>query len=102
MTNDSDAERRKQELVNKRIERINKPDGLCYQCEKPADRYAPVGPIIITVTEPGDEIFAHEFCCWECIGHWFAVQAGWETPYANQDGYPPLDRKPEHDDDASL
>jgi hypothetical protein len=22
------------------------------------------------------EIWTHEFCCWECIAHWFARQAG--------------------------
>jgi hypothetical protein len=90
------------DLVKTRLERFWKPDGKCCQCEKPADRYHPVGPIIVRISEPNGETDTREFCCWECLGHWAAVQAGWEKPFANQDGYPPLDRKPEHNDDASL
>jgi len=62
--------------------RICPPDGNCRLCRQPADRYHPVGPLRVTISEPaiaeihGGETLVHEFCCWECLGHWAAVQAG--------------------------
>jgi hypothetical protein len=82
MTNDSEVERRRQELINERMERLHKPDGLCCQCEKPANRYHPIGPLIMRISERDQ--FTYEFCCWECIFHWGAMQAGREAPYAAQ------------------
>ena len=71
--------------VERRMRRFLQPDGRCYYCERPADHLHPVGPLVVTVKEPNDEELHHEFCCWECLGHWAAVQAGW-------DNYPlPLD-----------
>ena len=59
-------------------QRFYKPDGNCLWCGRPADQYHPVGPITITKSEPDDfdDIWAHEFCCWECLALWFAEQAG--------------------------
>lgn len=68
--------------LERRLRRLNKPDGNCSHCKRAADRHAPVGPIRISVTTPEDEPFAAsetftcEFCCWECLGHWAAEQAG--------------------------
>jgi hypothetical protein len=74
------------EVVNLRVERrmrrLREPDGNCFYCEHAADRYAPVGPLTVRVTmhndfEPGElETWTHEFCCWECLADWAAVQAG--------------------------
>ena len=70
--------------LERRLRRISKPDGCCYQCENSIDHLHPVGPLVITVTMPNDlepgerETFTHEFCCWECLGHWAAAQAGGE------------------------
>ena len=60
------------------MQRFPNPDGNCLWCGRPANQYHPVGPITITKSEPddGDEIWTHEFCCWECLAHWFAEQAG--------------------------
>ena len=67
-----------EDAVEEHLQRFRKPDGYCLHCQRPANRYHPVGPITVTVSEPddGDEIWTHEFCCWECIAHWFARQAG--------------------------
>ena len=64
--------------VEEHLQRFRKPDGYCLHCQRPANRYHPVGPVVVTVSAPddGDEIWTHEFCCWECIAHWFARQAG--------------------------
>lgn len=65
--------------IEKHLQRLRKPDGDCLHCRRPANRYHSVGPITITISEPDeDEIFSHEFCCWECLAHWFARQAGGE------------------------
>ena len=39
---------------------------------------SPGRPITITKSEPddGDDIWTHEFCCWECFADWAAAQAG--------------------------
>jgi len=60
------------------MQRFHQPDGHCLHCRRPANRSHPVGPITITVSEPDNcgEFFTHEFCCWECLAHWFATQAG--------------------------
>jgi hypothetical protein len=64
------------------LERFRAPDGNCLYCAKPADRYDPVGPIEIRISEPDSrhigEFFDHEFCTWECLAHWAAGQAGGE------------------------
>jgi hypothetical protein len=71
--------------LERRLRRIFKPDGRCYQCENFLDPLYSIGPLVITITMPNDlepgerETFTHEFCSWECLGHWAAVQAGWEN-----------------------
>ena len=67
--------------LERRLRRLEKPDGRCYYCEQPANQYHPVGPIVVKVSEPDDcgEVWAYEFCNWECLGHWAAVEAGWES-----------------------
>jgi hypothetical protein len=68
--------------LERQLRRIFKPDGRCYQCENPIDYFH--CPLVITITMPNDlepgerETFTHEFCCWECLGHWAAAQAGGE------------------------
>jgi hypothetical protein len=58
------------------LQRFQQPDGHCLQCGRPANQYHPVGPITVTISEPSDETFVHEFCNWKCFGEWAAVQAG--------------------------
>ena len=73
------------EVINLRLERrlrrLHKPDGNCFYCERAADRYHPVGPIVVKITEPDEcgNFYTYEFCNWECFGHWAAVQAGFES-----------------------
>jgi hypothetical protein len=62
--------------VEEHMRRFLNPDGNCLHCRKPANRLHPVGPITITISEPDNEILTHEFCCWECLAHRFARQAG--------------------------
>jgi hypothetical protein len=68
--------------LERRLRRIHKPDGNCAHCERAADRYHPVGPIVIKLTEPDEQgAFAtYEFCNWECLGRWAAIQAGFTPP----------------------
>ena len=66
-----------EDWVEEHLRRFRNSDGNCLHCRRPANRYHPVGPITITISEPDDdEIFTHEFCRWECLAHWFARQAG--------------------------
>jgi hypothetical protein len=52
-----------------------RPDGYCFHCREPADQHHPVGPLMVTISGP-DEAETHEFCNWECFGHWAAAAAG--------------------------
>jgi hypothetical protein len=68
-------------LTRDHMERFNKPDGKCLYCRQPVDRFHPIGPIVITVSDPDidaarGEPFVHEFCVWECFSHWAANQSG--------------------------
>jgi hypothetical protein len=61
--------------------RTERPDGRCFYCGQPADRFHPLGPITITVSDPDidsarGEPYVHEFCIWECFSHWAATQSG--------------------------
>jgi hypothetical protein len=63
--------------LERRLRRIMRPDGNCTHCERAADRYHPVGPITVTISEPdADEAVTYEFCNWRCLGHWAAIQGG--------------------------
>jgi hypothetical protein len=63
--------------VEEHLQRFHTPDGACLHCRQPANRYHPVGPITITLSAPDDgNIWAHEFCNWDCVAAWFAEQAG--------------------------
>ena len=67
--------------LERRLRRIAKPDGNCAHCERAADRHHPVGPLVVRLSEPDEpEGVIYEFCCWECLAHWAAVQAGMEPP----------------------
>ena len=67
-----------EDWVEEHLQRFRKPDGNCLQCQCPANRHHPVGPVIVTVSafDDGDNIWVHEFCNWECVAAWFAEQAG--------------------------
>jgi hypothetical protein len=61
--------------------RLGPPNGNCRWCRQPADRNQPgCGPLLLTLSDRGEtldgETLVHEFCCWECLGHWAAEQAG--------------------------
>jgi hypothetical protein len=58
------------------MQRYHKPDGVCFHCGQPANQHHPVGPITITVSDPDGDESTHEFCNWECLGHWAAECAG--------------------------
>jgi hypothetical protein len=63
--------------VEEHMQRFRKPDGYCLHCQRPANQHHPVGAITVTISAPdSDEILVHEFCRWECLGQWAAVQAG--------------------------
>ena len=55
MTNEGNGN----EVINLRLERrlrrLHKPDGNCFYCERAADRYHPVGPIVVKITEPDEK-----------------------------------------------
>jgi hypothetical protein len=60
---------------------MEEPDGKCFYCRQPADRFHPLGPITITVSNHDidstrGEPYVHEFCIWECFSHWAATQSG--------------------------
>ena len=73
--------------IEGRLRRLDQPDGKCLHCEQPADRKHLIGPIVIRITYPSwtdpaqSETFPHEFCTWECLGHWAAIQAGAPPDY---------------------
>jgi hypothetical protein len=52
----------------KRERRFHQPDGMCFQCEEPANY-----KIKVSGPHSGKEV--HEFCCWECVSRWAAVRA---------------------------
>jgi len=59
------------------MRRFYEPDGRCLQCRRPANRSC--GPLTIKLSEPGvdnGKFWTYEFCCWECLAHRFAGQAG--------------------------
>ena len=67
------------ERLESRLKRIGHPDGKCFHCEQPANRYDPVGPINVAISEfeiVGPEGVRYEFCSWECLAHWAAREAG--------------------------
>jgi hypothetical protein len=68
--------------LERRLRRIHKPDGNCTHCERAADRYHPVGPLVVKISEPDEQgaFTTYEFCNWECLGHWAAIQAGFTPP----------------------
>jgi hypothetical protein len=61
-----------------RLRRIDRPDGLCFCCEQPANQHYPVGPINVAVSDPDPDSIRvmYEFCSWECLAHWVARKAG--------------------------
>jgi hypothetical protein len=69
-----------EDQIREHMARLHRPDGKCFYCGEPADRFHPIGPIMITVSDPdiraGGELFTHEFCVWECFSHWAANQSG--------------------------
>ena len=69
-----------EDQIREHMERLHRPDGRCCYCGAPADRFHPIGPIVIQISEPDtrDEPLTHEFCVWECFSHWAAVQSGGE------------------------
>jgi hypothetical protein len=66
------------DMFGEHMRRYLKPDGRCLQCGQPANQYHPVGPIVITISDPdsAEDPRPHEFCEWRCFGRWAAVQAG--------------------------
>jgi len=58
------------------MQRYHEPDGVCFHCGQPANQHHPVGPITITVSDPDGDESTHEFCNWECLGHWAAECTG--------------------------
>ena len=68
----------RQEAFSEYMERLQKPDGRCLWCHEPASQHHPVGPIVVSISEPddNDKIHTYEFCNWECLGHWAAECAG--------------------------
>jgi hypothetical protein len=61
------------------LEEQMQPSGRCHQCGQPTDQHHPVGPIVITVSDPdAEKPDTHRFCEWRCFGRWAAVQAGGE------------------------
>ena len=58
------------------MQRFCKPDGYCLHCGRPANQRHPVGPITVTISAPDSDDPPHEFCNWECLAQWTAVQAG--------------------------
>jgi len=66
--------------IDRRMRRLQKPDGLCSYCERAANRLDPVGPITVRISEPNGETLTYEFCSWECLGCWAAIQAGFVAP----------------------
>jgi len=42
------------EEIKRRLRRLHKPDGNCAHCERPADQYNPVGPVVVKSSEPDD------------------------------------------------
>jgi hypothetical protein len=65
-------------LRREHMHRLQKPDGRCFYCRQAVNRFHPIGPIVITVSEPDDcgDSTTREFCTWECFSHWAAVQSG--------------------------
>jgi hypothetical protein len=62
--------------LERRLRRLDKPDGRCFHCEGPAGQHHPVGPITVTISAPDDDDRTLEFCNWVCLGHWAAERAG--------------------------
>jgi hypothetical protein len=55
----------------------------CTECGERADQYDPVGPINVVISDPeliGPEGIEREFCSWESLADWSAVQAGRRAP----------------------
>ena len=79
-------------LTERHMERFHRPDGKCLYCRQPADRFHPIGPIVIQISEPDtrDEPFTHEFCVWGCFSHWAAVQSGGRFVAEHQNGERPM------------
>ena len=62
--------------LEEHMQRYEKPDGFCLHCGAPANQHHPVGPIVIRISTPDEDDPPHEFCNWECLGHWAAGCAG--------------------------
>ena len=43
------------------LQRFQQPDGHCLQCGRPVNQPHPVGPITVTISDPDNEAFVHEF-----------------------------------------
>src|SRR5262249_34967692 len=67
--------------IEQHMQRLHQPDGKCFYCEQPADRLE-IGPVVVKVSDKPDgthrESCEYDFCSWECLGHWAAMQAGFE------------------------
>ena len=63
---------------NEHFQRFQKPDGHCLHCGRPANQHHPVGPILVTISDPDNDDRSHEFCEWRCFARWVADQAGGE------------------------
>jgi hypothetical protein len=63
--------------VEAHLRRVHQPDGKCFHCRRPANRYHPIGPLKISINEPddGDQHWVREFCEWRCLACWAAEQA---------------------------
>jgi hypothetical protein len=64
------------EGLREHMRRYCKLDGMCLHCGQPANQHHPVGPITVTISTPDEDEAPHEFCNWECLGHWAAAAAG--------------------------
>jgi hypothetical protein len=67
--------------------RLGPPDGICHHCGGADDELPDVGPLRITIDMPSwwyifepdcprRETYTHEFCSWNCLAQWAAIQAG--------------------------
>jgi hypothetical protein len=64
--------------LEEHMQRLQKPDGYCFHCRRPANQHHPVGPITITVSSPDDDDRTYEFCEWRCFAKWAAACGGGE------------------------
>ena len=82
--NNKDRAPTDEKLIEEEIaRRLGPPDGTCLHCHRAADALLDVGPLRISIDEPEPgsprrKTSMHEFCSWECLAEWAAIQAGGE------------------------